>query len=69
MKILKGKRNQCGACNEYFNSFGAFDKHRVGKYGKDRRCLTTEEMIEKKMSKNEAGFWIGEKMKTWMGGS
>lgn len=66
MKLLKGNRNQCGGCSEYFNSVGAFEKHRVGKYGEQRRCLTPEEMMQKGMSKNDAGFWIGEKMTKWM---
>ncbi|WP_160803633.1 hypothetical protein [Nitrosomonas sp. GH22] len=55
---LTGDRNQCPTCNEYFNSTAAFDKHRTGKYGVDRRCLTVQEMNNKGMSKNDAGFWI-----------
>jgi len=63
MKILKGDRNQCTSCKEYFNSIGAFEKHRTGKMY-DRRCLTTDEMLSKGMSINHAGFWIGTKMPT-----
>lgn len=63
MKLLKGDRNQCTICNQYFNSTRAFEKHRVGKYN-DRRCLTAEEMLAKGMSLNAAGFWIGTKMPT-----
>lgn len=55
---LRGDRNQCQGCKEYFNSSFAFDKHRTGEHGKDRRCLTTDEMEAKGMAKNAAGFWI-----------
>jgi len=61
---LKGDRNQCQGCKEYFNSTGAFSGHRVGKYGVDRRCRTPEEMIERGYSKNQLGFWIASKMPT-----
>jgi len=61
VKVLKGDRNQCPTCKEYFNSTFAFNKHRVGEFGKDRRCRTVEEMIEMGMSKKPDGFWIGEK--------
>ena len=57
MMRLAGSRNQCGGCREYFNSNAAFEKHRTGKFGVDRRCLTPDEMIAKKMLKNTAGFW------------
>ena len=62
MKVLRGDRNQCQSCKEYFNSSGAFEKHRTGKYGVDRRCRTPEEMIEKGFSLNAAGYWIASKM-------
>lgn len=55
---LGGSRNQCQGCKEYFNSNSAFDGHRTGKFGKDRRCRTPEELIAKGWLKNEAGFWI-----------
>lgn len=58
--ILKGQRNQCRGCNEYFNSNLAFDKHRTGHHGHDRRCMTVEEMLAKGMLKNSRGFWITE---------
>lgn len=60
MKTLSGQRNQCRGCGEYFNSNAAFEKHRTGKHGKDRRCRTPEEMLEKGMALNKAGFWVGE---------
>lgn len=54
---LGSSRNQCGGCGEYFNSNRAFVKHRVGEFGVNRRCLNAEEMLAKKMEKNDAGFW------------
>jgi hypothetical protein len=59
---LSGDRNQCQGCKEYFNSSFAFDKHRTGNHGIDRRCLTVEEMTERRMCKNAAGFWISSAM-------
>lgn len=59
---LKGDRNQCQSCKEYFNSTGSFEGHRTGKHGVDRRCRTPEEMIERGYSKNKLGFWIASKM-------
>lgn len=61
-KHLSGDRNQCPGCGEYFNSSFAFEKHRTGDFGKDRRCLTVDEMETKSMSKNAAGFWISSAM-------
>ena len=58
MKLTNNK-NQCGGGGEYFNSNTAFDKHRTGDFGVDRRCLNSEEMLEKKMVKNAAGYWVG----------
>ena len=55
---LKGDKNQCQGCREYFNSMYAFDKHRVGKHGVDRKCLTTYEMTELGMFVNVQGFWV-----------
>jgi hypothetical protein len=55
---LTGDRNQCQACNGYFNSVKAFDKHRHGDFGVDRRCRTEAEMLAKGMAKNAAGFWV-----------
>jgi hypothetical protein len=57
-KVLRGDRNQCQGCKEYFNSTSAFDKHRVGEFGKDRRCRTTEEMTALGMGLNADGFWV-----------
>lgn len=62
MILLNGNRNQCQSCKEYFNSTGAFDKHRTGEFGKDRRCRTKDEMTAIGMSQKEDGFWITKKM-------
>lgn len=56
---LRGDRNQCAACEEYFNSTDAFTKHRVGSYEPDRRrCLTVAEMEAKTFSKTQDDFWL-----------
>jgi hypothetical protein len=55
---LGHSRNQCGACSEYFNSTSAFEMHRTGVIGVNRRCMTPQEMEAKKMSKNTDGFWV-----------
>lgn len=54
-------RNQCQACKQYFNSNTAFDFHRIGEHGVDRRCMTVDEMLGRGMEKNKAGYWIKEK--------
>ena len=58
---LNGDKNQCPSCDEYFNSTFAFDKHRVGKTGINRRCMTTDEMLDKGMEKSSTGFWVSAK--------
>ena len=62
---LTSSRNQCGGCKKYFNSNSAFTKHRTGKHGIDRRCMTDEEMIGRGMFINNAGWWVGSAMKEW----
>ena len=58
---LRGDRCQCsrgtGGCGEYFNSTYAFDQHRTGRPGIDRRCLTVAEMEARGFVKNAAAFW------------
>ena len=54
---LTGSRCQCRACDEYFNSTFAFEKHRTGKPD-SRSCLTSNQMSDKGMVKNEALFWV-----------
>jgi len=58
---LTGNRNQCQTCKQYFNSNKGFEWHRTGEHGVDRRCMTVDEMLERGMSLNKAGFWITEK--------
>lgn len=58
VRRLAGDRCRCSACGEFFNSAHAFDAHRVGRFGLDRRCLAPAGMCERGMSTNEAGFWI-----------
>jgi hypothetical protein len=58
---LAGSRCQCTACNQYFNSTGTFDEHRIGPYS-NLRCLTTEQMTAKGWLVNEDGFWIRSQM-------
>ena len=55
---LGHSRNQCAGCSEYFNSTAAFEMHRTGKFGVNRRCITPQEMEAKKMAKNADGFWV-----------
>lgn len=62
-KVLRGNRNQCSGCKQYFNSNGAFDKHRTGRHGINRRCRTPEEMREIGMILRPDGFWIASAMK------
>jgi hypothetical protein len=59
---LKGQRNQCRGCSLYFNSNLAFDKHRIGQHGVDRRCRTEEEITVAGMALNALGYWVSEKM-------
>lgn len=57
MKTLRGDRNQCPGCSEYFNSSHAFDKHRTGEHQDNgRRCLTATEMTAKGMFVGSDGF-------------
>jgi hypothetical protein len=62
MRLLKGDKNQCTACNELFNSNKPFEMHRIGKHGVNRRCMNKDEMLAAGMSVNDRGFWIGSKM-------
>lgn len=55
---LTGDRNQCPSCGEYFNSTKAFEKHRTGDFGIDRRCMTREEMLAKGMAISGSGYWV-----------
>ena len=63
---LTGRRNQCQGCKQYFNSTTAFDLHRTGDHGVNRRCRTPAEMEKIGMLINDAGFWITEKRNDFM---
>lgn len=62
---LTGQRNQCPGCGKYMNSNVAFDKHRTGAFGVDRRCKTEEEMVAAGMAKNATGWWVGSLNTIW----
>ncbi len=64
MKKLTGDRNQCSGCSLYFNSTRAFDKHRTGRHGVDRRCMSPQEMTEAGMVLGQDEFWRGSAMPT-----
>jgi len=55
---LRGQKNQCQGCKRYFNSNTAFEMHRTGRHGVDRRCMTEEEMTAKGMLMNATSFWV-----------
>jgi hypothetical protein len=61
---LTDSRCQCSGCGEYFNSDTAFDMHRIGRFGVDRRCMSPDEMRAAGMSKNAADWWISESAET-----
>jgi hypothetical protein len=54
---LKGDKCRCSACGLYFNSTRAFAEHRVGRYGIDRRCLSSAELAARGMRLTNSGFW------------
>lgn len=57
-RTLRGDHSLCAACGRYFNSTLAFDRHRAGRHGIDRRCRTELEMRRAGMSRNAGGWWI-----------
>jgi hypothetical protein len=50
--------HQCRECGKFFTSVHPFDLHRIGKHGKDRRCMTTDEMLQAGMAQTN-GIWRG----------
>jgi hypothetical protein len=62
MPVRGEKTNQCPTCHLFFYSVTAFDKHRTGDHGVNRRCRTPEEMQAKGMALNEHGYWMASKM-------
>lgn len=55
---LTGNRCQCTACGEYFSSVRGFDRHRVGEYGNDRRCIPVAELLASGWIRNARGFLL-----------
>ena len=55
---LTGNRCQCTACGEYFSSERSFDRHRIGQFGIDRRCMTADAMTADGWARNARGFWL-----------
>lgn len=60
MSPLTGKRCECCACGERFNSASGFDRHRSGRLdaGEPRRCASPAELATRGWSRNARGFWI-----------
>lgn len=51
----KGKCT-CKACGKRFRRLSGFDRHRIGPY-RDRRCLTTPEMLERGFREDYQNYW------------
>lgn len=64
---LTGHRNQCPTCGELFTRLSVFDKHRTGKFGVNRRCLTRAEMEAEGMFRGPDNFWRGNKREGFSG--
>jgi len=59
---LRTERQCKCKCGLHFTSVHAFDKHRTGTYQpNERRCMTTEEMLEAGMVLNRHGYWVSAK--------
>jgi uncharacterized protein YbbK (DUF523 family) len=50
-------KNQCPSCGKVFRSLYAFDAHRTGSHGVDRRCLSSEEMLSAGMLESQ-NMWV-----------
>lgn len=70
---LKGERNQCPTCGDFFSGLESFDAHRTGLDGKTQkgkrraegpgRCLTLAEMRENGFVRNEYFYWTAKRAK------
>ena len=48
---LKNSTQVCSGCHRNFSDVNSGDKHRIGTFGKDRRCAVPEEVgLFKKMN-------------------
>lgn len=55
---LTGKRCLCSGCGHYFSTESNFNRHRIGKFGVDRRCATVAEMVRLGLVMPD-GIWKG----------
>ncbi len=54
-----GRRGcECLGCGALFLGVPAFDAHRVGRHGHDRRCATTADMLGAGLAQDERGVWV-----------
>jgi hypothetical protein len=58
MPRLTGNRCQCRTCGEYFGNVRGFDRHRIGDYGKDRRCISAADLLASGWVRNARGFLL-----------
>lgn len=49
---------RCPTCGKNFRSVAAFDRHRTGQHGINRRCRTSDEMLAIGMVCNARGTWV-----------
>lgn len=57
MTKLTGDRCRCAACGLLFASTEDFDRHRVGRYGYNRRCRTAGELAAASWRQVDGLFW------------
>lgn len=55
---LVGQQNQCRGCQRFFAKNRTFERHRIGSFGKDRRCMDDEQMTAA-FNLGADGFWRG----------
>ena len=54
-----GRRGcECMGCGALFLGVPAFDAHRIGRHGRDRRCATTADMLGAGLAQDERGVWL-----------
>lgn len=57
---LTGNRCKCVVCGEVFSTESNFNKHRVGQYGFDRKCLNPASANLRIVSTSTGTIWKGE---------
>jgi hypothetical protein len=55
---LTGRRCRCTACGLHFATVRGFDRHRLGPFGKGRRCYSPLIMMALGWRRSEKGFWM-----------